>query len=119
MNLQSFVASPFWLTNFKRRHHITSRKVTKLVVKNYIEDRQKVINEENILQIPPKTKADIQLCVKYFFRQWTYFYQKRFDRVVIDRLKINLRLRNNILKLHSIIHNQLSSNRFISMIKYA
>jgi hypothetical protein len=48
MNLQSFVASPFWLTNFKRRHHITSRKVTKFVMRNYVEDRQKVINEENM-----------------------------------------------------------------------
>ncbi len=42
-----------------------------------------------------------------------------FDRVAIDQLTIDLRLRNNILKLHSIIHNQLSSNRFTSMIKYA
>ncbi len=33
MNLQNFVASPFWLLNFKRRHHITSRKVAKLATK--------------------------------------------------------------------------------------
>ena len=38
MKLQNFVASSFWLLSFKRRHHITSRKVTKLVTKRYVED---------------------------------------------------------------------------------
>lgn len=276
MNLQNFVASSFWLLNFKRRHHITSRKVTKLVTKNYVEDRNQIIKEETmflqkaekviprfkpthilnadqsafnyeepstrtlsiagekttlsrvistgatthshtimpilnmngkivgplfvclqeasgrlgprvsrtiyraenihvtcsksgkltkshiqywakevlrpsvqencllfldswsgqtdptsideafneniqceLLQIPPKTTADIQPCDKYFFRQWKYFYQMCFDRVAIDQLQVDLRLRNNILKLHSLIHNQLSSDRFARMIKYA
>jgi hypothetical protein len=276
MKLQNFVASSFWLLSFKRRHHITSRKVTKLVTKSYVEDRTQIINNEivflqkaeqhihrfnvthilnadqsafnyeeistrtlsiagekttlsrikssgavthshtimpilnmngeiigplficlqeasgrlgprvmitiykaknihvtcnksgkltkshirywakeilrpsvqenclllldswsgqtdranideafdeniqcELLQIPPKTTADIQPCDKYFFRQWKYFYQMCFDRVAIDQLKIDLRLRNNVLKLHSLIHNQLSSRRFSPMIKYA
>jgi hypothetical protein len=48
MNLINFVASSFWLLNFKRRHHITSRKVTKFVTKNYVDDREQVIKEEKV-----------------------------------------------------------------------
>ncbi len=72
-----------------------------------------------LLQIPPKTTADIQTCDKYFFRQWKYFYQRFFGHVAIDQLNIDLRLRNNILKLHSLIYNQLCSDRFRLMIEYA
>jgi hypothetical protein len=276
MNLLNFVASSSWIFNFKRRHHITSRKVTKFVTKNYMDDREKIVNDEKmflqkaeqaisrfksthilnadessfeyevastrtlsilgekttlgrvssqsavthshtimpilsingkiigpvficlqeasgrlgprvsqtiykaqnihvtcsksgkltkshikywaeevlrpsvqenclllldswsgqtdpesfaeafnenvqceVLQIPPKTTADIQPCDKYFFRQWKYLYQRCFDRVAIDQLRIDLRSRDSILKLHSLIHNQLSSDRFSLMIKYA
>jgi hypothetical protein len=72
-----------------------------------------------VFQIPPKTKADIQACNKYFFRQWKYLYQRCFDRLAIDQLKIDLKSRDSILKLHALIHNQLSSDRFSLMIKYA
>jgi hypothetical protein len=71
------------------------------------------------LQIPPKTTSHIQPCDKYFFRQWKYLYQRCFDRVAIDQLPIDLRTRDSILKLQSLIHNQLSSKRFIPMIRYA
>lgn len=72
-----------------------------------------------LLQIPPRTTADIQPCDKYFFRQWKYLYQRCFDRVAIDQLNIDLRSRDNVLKLHSLIHNQLCSGRFSLMIEYA
>ncbi len=39
--------------------------------------------------------------------------------MAIDQLPIDLRSRDSILKLHSLIHNQLSSKRFIPMIRYA
>ncbi len=47
MNLLNFVASSFWVLNFKR-HHITSRKVTKFVIKNYMNDREKILNDEKM-----------------------------------------------------------------------
>jgi hypothetical protein len=46
--------------------------------------------ECELLQIPPKTTADIQPCDKYFLRQWKYLYQRCFDRVAIDQLAIDL-----------------------------
>ena len=75
--------------------------------------------ECNELQIPPKTTSQIQPWDKYFFCGWKYLYQRCFDRVAIDQLPIDLRSRDSILKLHSLLHNQLSSKRFIPMICYA
>ena len=42
LNLTGFMASHHWLSDFKHRHHISSRKITKLVTKNFIEDRDKI-----------------------------------------------------------------------------
>jgi hypothetical protein len=42
MNFLNFVASSFWVLNFKC-HHITSQKVTKFVIKNYMNDREKIL----------------------------------------------------------------------------
>lgn len=43
LNIVGFTASHHWILNFKRRHHISSRKVTKLVTKNHIEDRDRIL----------------------------------------------------------------------------
>ncbi|CAF2033758.1 unnamed protein product [Rotaria magnacalcarata] len=71
------------------------------------------------LQIPPKTTGVIQPLDRYFFRQWKYFKQKNCDRLAIDDINIDIAARNNVLKMHSLIHNQLTARKFISMIKYS
>ena len=43
LNIDGFTASHHWVSNFKCRHHISSRKVTKLVTKNHLEDRDKIL----------------------------------------------------------------------------
>ena len=43
LNISGFTASYRWLLNFKSRHHISSRKITKLVTKNHLEDRDKIL----------------------------------------------------------------------------
>lgn len=44
LNIVGFTGSHHWTLNFKRRHHISSRKVTKLVIKkNHVEDRDKIL----------------------------------------------------------------------------
>lgn len=43
INLNDFVASHHWLINFKSRHHISSRKITKLVTKHHVEDRNEIL----------------------------------------------------------------------------
>jgi hypothetical protein len=71
------------------------------------------------MQIPPKTTGDIQPLDRYFFRQWKYFKQNIYDRVSIDQINIDICCRNCILKMHSLIHNQLSAKTFSPMIKYS
>ncbi|CAF5203915.1 unnamed protein product, partial [Rotaria magnacalcarata] len=71
------------------------------------------------LQIPPKTTGVIQPLDRYFFRQWKYFKQKNCDRLAIADINIDIAARNNVLKMHSLIHNQLTARKFISMIKYS
>jgi hypothetical protein len=51
LNIVGFTASHHWILNFKRRHHISSRKVTKLVTKNHLEDRDKILKSaENFVK---------------------------------------------------------------------
>ncbi|KYN10456.1 hypothetical protein ALC57_17407, partial [Trachymyrmex cornetzi] len=41
------------------------------------------------------------------------------DIILIYNYDVNLHLRNNIIKIQSLIHNQLSSPRFINLFKYS
>lgn len=55
----------------------------------------------------------------YGFRIWKNFVRTFSDRVVLFNYDINLHLRNNIIKLQSLTHIQLSSPRFYNLFKYA
>jgi hypothetical protein len=81
------------------------------------------IFDENItckrMQILPKTTGDSQPFDHYFFRQWKYFKEKSYDHVTINHKEIDICSRNCILKMHSLIHNQLAAKTFSSLIKYA
>jgi hypothetical protein len=72
-----------------------------------------------ILTIPPKATSLVQPLDKYGFRLWKNFVRKFSDRVVLDGLDVDLFHRNNILKLQSLVHNQLSSPRFENVFKYS
>jgi len=72
-----------------------------------------------ILTIPKKTTAMIQPLDVYGFRTWKNFVRTFSDRVMLLNYDINLHLRNNIIKLQSLTHIQLSSPRFHSLFKYA
>ena len=51
LNIFGFTTSHHWLLNFKSRHHISSRKVTKLATKNNLEDRDKILKSvENFVK---------------------------------------------------------------------
>jgi hypothetical protein len=71
----------------------------------------------NLRVIPPGTTYFLQPLDKLVFRQWKYFVKTMYNYVAIEGLNIELRLRNNIIKMHSLIYNQLQSPLFYRMFK--
>lgn len=69
----------------------------------------------DIYQIPAKTTGFIQPLDVIGFRSWKQYVRKISDRVLLDQLEFPLFQRNNILKLQSLTHNQLSSPRYKSL----
>jgi len=61
-----FVASDFWLYNFKQRHGICSRKITKLVTKSEVKDGEAIARSANdfvmkVQRMLPNYKAEYVL----------------------------------------------------------
>ncbi|XP_076670748.1 uncharacterized protein LOC143370037 [Andrena cerasifolii] len=71
------------------------------------------------LTIPKGTTGLIQPLDVFGFRIWKNFVRTFSDRVLLYNLDVNLHLRNNIIKLQSLTHIQLSSPRFQELFKYA
>lgn len=73
----------------------------------------------NLKLIPVGTTGKIQPLDVYGFRVWKNFVRHFSDNAILMQYDINLHLRNNIIKLQSLVHNQLSSPRYINLFKYA
>jgi hypothetical protein len=67
-----------------------------------------------IAQLPKGTTGFKQPLDRYFFRIWKSFARRINDYVVLDDIPIMMHQRDNILKLQSLIHNQLGSPIFKS-----
>ncbi|XP_044594057.1 uncharacterized protein LOC123271728 [Cotesia glomerata] len=80
----------------------------------------KPTNKDTEVMILPKgTTGKIQPLDVFGFRVWKNFVRYFSDRTVLMNLDINLHLRNNIIKLQSLTHIQLSSPRYINLFKYS
>jgi len=69
--------------------------------------------------IPTATTGAIQPLDVFGFRIWKNFVKHFSDSVMLMNGDLNLHLRNNIIKLQSLIHNQLSSPRYQNLFRYA
>jgi len=73
----------------------------------------------HIKKIPIGTTGKIQPLDVYGFRVWKNYVRHFSDKVILMDYDIKLHMRNNIIKLQSLIHNQLSSPRYANLIKYS
>jgi len=58
----------------------------------------------NVKKIPSGTTGKIQPLDVYGFRIWKNFVRKFSDNVILMHYDLNLRIRNNIIKLQSLVH---------------
>jgi hypothetical protein len=70
------------------------------------------------VEIPKKTMDQIQPLDVFFNRQMKVIPRRLYDCVLLDELDINISERNNIIRLTSLNHNQLSSEVFCGIIQY-
>lgn len=83
-------------------------------------DRKKPDNIEYEMHILPKGSTGvIQPLDVYFFRQYKAFTRRTSDHIDLNDFGIDLHLRDNILKLQTLVHNQFRSPRFKNFIQYA
>ena len=64
----------------------------------------------------PKTTPKIQPLDVFFNQQYKIIAHRVYDRVILDDINKHLAERNNVIRLHSLIHNQLSAPIFVPMI---
>lgn len=72
-----------------------------------------------LFKIPKGTTGKIQPLDVFGFRIWKNFVRHFSDSVILMNKDINLHVRNNVIKLQSLVHNQLSSPRYINLFKYS
>ncbi len=72
-----------------------------------------------VLTIPPKTTGKIQPLDLFVFSQWKKFYRRGSDYVKLYDINVDLTQRYNVIRMHSLIHNQISSPRFSPMLRYS
>jgi len=69
------------------------------------------------LTIPPKTTPFIQPLDYGGFRNCKLFAKRISNFVIVEQIQINLKERNNIIKMWSLIFNQLNSEKFRNIFK--
>lgn len=72
-----------------------------------------------ILTIPKKTTGMVQPLDVYGFRIWKAFVRKFSDIVILENYNVDLHQRNHVIKMQSLIHNQLSAPKFQNLFAYA
>jgi len=69
--------------------------------------------------IPAGTTSLIQPLDRHFFIEYKLFRRKIFDRVNLDEVDLDLHTRQNVIKMHSLIYNQLQAPVFNALGQYA
>jgi hypothetical protein len=73
----------------------------------------------NVKKIPAGTTGKIQPLDVYGFRIWKNYMRQFSDNVILMGYDIKLHGRNDVIKLQSLVHNQLCSPRYKNLFKYS
>lgn len=85
-----------------------------------VVDYERPLNKDiKVMIIPKGTTGRIQPLDVFGFRIWKNFVRHFSDSIVLMNYDMNLHLRNNIIKLQSLTHNQLASPRYVNLFKYS
>lgn len=71
------------------------------------------------LLIAAGTTGKIQPLDVYYFGPWKRTVHRIYNYAKLHKIDVDLGQRDNIIKMHSLIHNQFSSEKFLKMGKYA
>ena len=82
-----------------------------------VEEAKPVNKEIKFFKIPKGTTGKIRPLDVFGFRIWKNFVRHFSDSVILRNSDVNLHLRKNIIELQSLVHNQLSSPRYIHVFK--
>jgi len=85
---------------------------------NYLWSVSYLTERLQIRRIPKLTTGQIQSLDVYGFRPYKHFVRRVSDLIVSPQLDVVLRSRDNIIKMQSLTHNQMSSPRYQEMFKY-
>lgn len=107
------IIKPYFKTNFVYIADSWSGQTNLEIYENIFE------NKCTFLRIPPRCTSLIQPLDVYFFRFWKMIAKRIYNEVALHEWEIELKDRNQIIKLHSLIHNQLSAPIFRNMIIYS
>ena len=96
------------------------------LIDSWTEDCPEVVRQatpagKNVIPmiIPKGTTGKVQPLDVYGFRIWKNYVRNFSDSIILLDYDLNLHIRNNIIKLQSLVHNQLSSPRYRSLFKYS
>ena len=69
--------------------------------------------------IPKHTTDELQPLDKYFNRQMKNFLETLYNGLSLDQIAINMAERNGIIKLVSLVYDQMSAPVFRKMVQYS
>lgn len=86
---------------------------------DYIQEHLGSEHEVTIMNIPPKCTPICQPLDVYFNRMWKSYARNVTEHAILHCTEDVLSKRDNVIKLHSLIHEQFMAPRFKTFIQYA